>query len=216
VPCFFPSYCPLLLLLATAFWGMDDLALNRPLGVLPCPDELHRLSELNRLGVSHLFTSCWRRRALQDGPLEDALISQPPQAQENHGEEQLWRREAAVHRPNGRHGPVLQPPGTALVVATGLPWRDLSSDWLKLGLSLALTGLMGVGQSSGNLLPQQAAAVHSGGGGGDGRSGLSCTGTEKGSHLMLSQAAYRWLPSLHCAQGISLISSFGWLKEREL
>ena len=144
--------------------------------------------------------------AVTDAHLEDPLVL-PPQQQE---EEEEGEGEEGERRQQGRRRvpeadrrrlsghfvrrtssyAASERPQHGTVAAVVLPWRDLSSDWLKLALSLALTGLMGVGQSSGNLLPQQAAAVHAGGGGSD-QNGLSCTGAEEGSHLMLSQAAYR-------------------------
>eukprot|EP00192_Tetraselmis_astigmatica_P008562 CAMPEP_0117669602 /NCGR_PEP_ID=MMETSP0804-20121206/12229_1 /TAXON_ID=1074897 /ORGANISM="Tetraselmis astigmatica, Strain CCMP880" /LENGTH=643 /DNA_ID=CAMNT_0005477689 /DNA_START=226 /DNA_END=2157 /DNA_ORIENTATION=+ len=79
----------------------------------------------------------------------------------------------------------------AVLRTVGRPWVELSSDATTLLMSLLLTSLMGVAQSSANLLPQQAAAVHSDEG--STSNGVSCTSPDEGAHLLLSHAAYRGL-----------------------
>eukprot|EP00191_Tetraselmis_sp_GSL018_P008217 CAMPEP_0177612772 /NCGR_PEP_ID=MMETSP0419_2-20121207/21486_1 /TAXON_ID=582737 /ORGANISM="Tetraselmis sp., Strain GSL018" /LENGTH=311 /DNA_ID=CAMNT_0019109157 /DNA_START=210 /DNA_END=1141 /DNA_ORIENTATION=- len=76
--------------------------------------------------------------------------------------------------------------------AAGDPWRILCSRWGLAALSLALTALMGIGQASAGLLPQQAAAVASTAQAAP-TSGLSCTSGERGAHLALPGEAYRGL-----------------------
>jgi len=85
-----------------------------------------------------------------------------------------------------------------------------------LSLSLMLTGVAAVSQSTGNLLPQQAAAVHG--------TNLHCTSSHRGAHLDLSSSAYRGLllDSLGGLPGLLIglliidrlgrLSSLGWMQ----